>query len=119
MIRELAVNHFSGKNGCRRLNCAQTILQIFKDRFDFITDERISDFKKMGVGKAPNGECGMVYAAKFIMQNSGRSDGIAEFEKFFTGIAGSLKCSDINKKKREFCTLCVEETAGYLDKIYS
>lgn len=119
MIKELAVNHFTGKKGYVRLNCAQTIVQIFRDKFDFITDETISEFKKKGVGKAAGGECGMVYAAKFVLQNSGRSDKIADFEKFFTDYAGSLKCSEINKKKREFCTRCIEETAGYLDKVFS
>ncbi|HNX22527.1 MAG TPA: hypothetical protein PKG60_00665 [Spirochaetota bacterium] len=117
MIKELAVNHFTGKNGYRRLNCAQTILQIFIDKFDFVTEERISEFKKMGAGKAPLGECGMVYAAKFILHNSGRDTEIAGFENFFSDFAGSLKCSEINKKKREFCTLCIKETAEYLDKI--
>jgi hypothetical protein len=116
MIKELAVNYFTGKNGYQRLNCAQTILQIFRNKFDFITEETISDFKKKGVGKAEGGECGMVFAAKYILRNSGKSEEIPEFEKFFTDYSGSLKCSDIRKKKREFCTLCIEETAGYLDK---
>ena len=119
MIKELAVNHFTGKKGYVRLNCAQTIVQIFRDKFDFITDGTISDFKKKGVGKADGGECGMVYAAKFILQNSGRIDMILDFEKFFTDYAGSLKCKEINKKKREFCTRCIEETAEYLDKVYN
>jgi hypothetical protein len=115
MIKERAVNHFTGKKGYSRLNCAQTILEIFKDRVDFITDKTVSDFKKMGVGKAPGGECGMVYSAKFILENSGKGDTINEFEKFFIDQAGSLKCGDIRKKKREFCNLCIQETAGYLD----
>ncbi len=116
MIRELAVNHFTGKNGCRALNCAQTILYIFKGRFIFISEPVIDDFKKMGVGKAPGGECGMVYASKYILLNSGRTNEIMEFERFFTDFAGSLKCSDISKKKRTFCTLCIKETAVYLDE---
>ncbi len=115
MIKERAVNHFTGKKGYSRLNCAQTILEIFKDRVDFISDKTVSDFKKMGVGKAPGGECGMVYAAKYILENSGKSENIEEFEKFFTDQAGSLKCSDIRKKKRDFCNLCIQETACYLD----
>ncbi len=115
MIKERAVKHFTGKNGYSRLNCAQTILEIFKDRVDFISDKIILDFEKMGVGKAPGGECGMAYAAKYILENSGKSENIQEFEKFFTDQAGSIKCIDIRKKKREFCNLCIQETAGYLD----
>ncbi len=119
MIKELAVNHFSGKNGFRLLNCAQTIIHIFKDRVDFVSESTISDFKKMGLGKAPDGECGMVYAAKFLLQNSGKDEDAADFENFFTDFSGSLKCSEIRKKKRTFCTQCMEETAGYLDKKFS
>jgi len=116
MIAEKAYNHFTGRNGCRRLNCAQTIAEIFKDKFYFITENTISDFKKKGSGKAAGGECGMVYAAKFILENSGSHDDVAEFEKFFIELAGSLKCSHIIKKKREFCNLCIKETAAYLER---
>jgi hypothetical protein len=116
MVKDLAYNHFTGKNGFKRLNCAQTIAEIFKDKFNFITEQTISDFKKKGVGKAEGGECGMVYAAKFILRNSGTEEDVADFEKFFTELAGSLKCSEINKRKREFCNSCIMETAGYLEK---
>ena len=115
MIKERAVNHFTGKNGYNRLNCAQTILEIFKHRVDFISDKTISDFENMGVGNAPGGECGMVYAAKYILENSGKSGDIVEFEDFFTDNAGSLQCIDIKKKKRDFCALCIKETAEYMD----
>lgn len=116
MIKDTAADYFAGRNGLKRLNCAQTIAQIFKDKFDFITDDTVSDFKKKGVGRAPGGECGMVFAAKFILENAGTPDDVAGFEKFFTEFAGSLKCSEIKKRKREFCTLCIKETAGYLDR---
>lgn len=119
MIKERAINHFTGKNGFKPLNCAQTILHIFRERFDFISEAEISDFKKMGVGKAPGGECGMVYAAKFLLQNSGKSEDVADFEKFFSDFTGSLECSEIRKKKRTFCTLCVGKTAEYLDGKFS
>jgi hypothetical protein len=43
----------------------------------------------MGHGKAPNGECGMLYAAKYSYN---RTDKAQEFEKHFREFGGATKC---------------------------
>jgi hypothetical protein len=49
----------------------------------------------MGHGKAPNGECGMLYAAKYIFEKTGRPDKAREFEKQFREFAGTAKCKEL------------------------
>ncbi len=114
-----ARNFFLGKNGYKRFNCAQTIALLFKDRFDFITDDLIRQFKKMGHGRAPHGECGMLYAAKYIFEQDGLHSEIPEVEDYFREIAGTTSCREVKKKKVPFCAVCLEKTALYIEEAYS
>lgn len=117
MNHDKAKNLFLGKYpGQKRLNCAQAIAFTFKDKYSFITDATIKEFKEMGHGKAPKGDCGMLYAAKYIFENNGQSDKVQAFEKYFIEFAGSPKCAEIIKKKIEFCAQCIIKTAEFIDK---
>ena len=81
----------------------QVIAEVFRDKYDFLTEETIESFKKMGHGRAPNGECGTLYAAKYIFEKNGQIDKIKEVEQYFVEVAGDTKCKEIIKKKIPFC----------------
>ena len=71
MIEEFARKLFLGQQeGYKKLNCAQAIAEAFREEYGFITEKTVKTFKKMGHGKAPNGVCGMLYAAKYITNRS-------------------------------------------------
>ena len=118
MIEEKIKQHFLGEKGFKRLNCAQTMAEIFKDKYDFLTDDTVKAFKKMGYGKAPKGECGMLYAAKYILDESGEPDKIIEIENYFIEIAGTTLCRELKKKKIPFCAQCLMQTASYMKEAY-
>ncbi len=117
-IQRDSYNHFIGKNGFKRLNCAQTIAMLFKERFDFITNDTIRDFKKMGHGRAPDGECGMLFAAKYILEKDGFHEEVDEIDRFFRGIAGTTNCKVLRKMKIPFCAECLVKTAEYIYDFY-
>ena len=104
------------QKGYKRLNCAQSIAEAFRNEYGFITEDTVKEFKKKGYGKAPNGECGMLYAAKYIFEKNGNPDRAHEFEKHFIEFAGTTQCNELIKKKIPFCAYCIDETAKFIDK---
>ena len=115
MVGYFAEKLFLGQqNGYKRLNCAQAIAEAFRQEYDFLTEDTVKDFKKMGHGKAPNGECGMLFAAKYIFEKNNRPDKAKEFEKHFREFAGSTKCKELIKKKIPFCAKCINRTAAFI-----
>ncbi len=116
MVEEFAKKLFLGQQeGYKRLNCAQAIAEAFKEEYGFITEETVKSFKKMGHGKAPNGECGMLYAAKYIFEKNSQEDKAKEFEKHFMEIAGTTKCKELIKKKIPFFAYCINKTAEFIN----
>ena len=116
MVEEFAKKLFLGQQeGYKKLNCAQAIAEAFREEYGFITDKTVKSFKKVGYGKAPNGECGMLYAAKYIFFKNNRSDKAIEFEKYFVEFAGTTKCKELIKKKIPFCAYCISKTAKFLN----
>ena len=116
MVEEFAKKLFLGQQkGYKRLNCAQAIAEAFKEEYGFITKDTVKAFKKMGHGKAPNGECGMLYAAKYIFEKNGQEDKAKEFEKHFIKFAGATKCKELIKKKIPFCAYCISKTAEFIN----
>lgn len=69
MSIEKAKAHFLGRQGHKKLNCGQSIIYAFKEKFP-IPENTIDRFKAFGRGKAPEGYCGSYYAAKVILENS-------------------------------------------------
>ena len=117
MLKELAKKLFLGQqDGYKKLNCAQAIAEAFREEYGFITEETVKDFKKMGHGKAPNGECGMLFAAKYIFEKNNQPDEAEEFEKNFIDFAGTTQCKELIKKKIPFCAYCIHETAKFIDE---
>ena len=117
MVGNFAEELFLGQqNGYKRLNYAQAIAEAFRQEYDFLTEDTVKDFKKMGHGKAPNGECGMLFAAKHIFEKNNRPDKAQEFEMHFRKFAGTTKCKELIKKKIHFCAQCINRTATFINQ---
>ena len=110
---KIAKNHYLGQEGAKRLNCAQSIISAFKDKYDF--DEKIIDsFWQFGSGRAPDGQCGAYYAAKYILENKRADIKTDKLDQYFIEQAGSLVCHDIRKSKKLSCARCVEKSAEFI-----
>lgn len=98
-----------------RLNCGQSVIEAFKDKFPL--DEAVfEEFKNYSAGRAPGGLCGAFYAAERILEKHS-PEKIKESRKYLSGHAGSLQCRDIRKLKKLPCVGCVEKTSEILDKL--
>ncbi|MBF0479910.1 MAG: C-GCAxxG-C-C family protein [Candidatus Omnitrophica bacterium] len=115
MLVEKAKAHYMGKDGHKKSNCAAAVANAFKDKFN-LSDEVMVRFESCGGGRAPEGQCGSLYAAKVILENS-YPEMIKECESVFLAQAGSLKCKDIRAFKKLSCLGCVEKAAEYIGRI--
>ncbi len=91
-----------------RLNCAQSVLKGFQDQ-KMLSDEKISEFRGLGHGKADAGLCGALYAARQLMDTPSARDRLSER---FISQAGSDKCREIRSAGRIPCVECVRLAAG-------
>lgn len=107
-----ARNHYLGKEGLKRLNCAQSVISAFKEKYE-IDDDTIDLFKGYGGGNAPEGVCGAFYAGMFALEKQA-PEKIEEFKKYFIENAGSLSCREIRTNKKLSCVGCVEKSSEYL-----
>lgn len=108
----LAKNHFLGKEGFERLNCAQSLVYAFKEKFH--VDADINLFKQYGGGRAPEGLCGAVYATNYILKKGNMDGKVKDLEKVFLEHASALKCRDIKDAKKLSCLGCVEKCSEFL-----
>jgi len=99
-----ALEHF---RGARRYNCAQAVLKAYAPLAG-LEDACLERFSHFGSGKAPDGECGALFAAKSIFQDSAVKQ---EIENDFIRAAGNKKCRDIRKAKTYTCGQCVQAAA--------
>ena len=72
-----------------RLNCAQAILTAWKDECG-VSEEMIQNFKQFGGGKAPEGTCGALYAAEYLVQKQDACRSIRA-----NGTASCQRCVEI------------------------
>lgn len=63
--------YYTSKNGPKKLNCGQAVIAAFREKFD-IDENAVHLFASFGSGRAPEGECGVLYAAKFILNENHR-----------------------------------------------
>ncbi|MDD5130892.1 MAG: C-GCAxxG-C-C family (seleno)protein [Candidatus Omnitrophica bacterium] len=108
-----AKNHFLGKDGYVKLNCAQSVIKAYHDLFNASAQE-VDAFVGLGGGKAPEGKCGAYYAA-WQLASKNNSLKINRFERDFINAAGSLKCKEIRKQRKLSCLGCVEKAAELLE----
>ena len=99
-----ALEHFRGK---RRYNCAQAVLKAYAPLVG-LEDACLERFSHFGSGQAPEGECGALFAAKSVFQDSAVKQ---EIENEFIRAAGNKKCRDIRKGKTFTCGQCVQTAA--------
>jgi hypothetical protein len=112
-----AINHFLGKDGYKKLNCAQSVIKAFEKQFE-LDETAVELFALYGKGKAPDGLCGALYAVKYLSEKNPAIKNFAEFHKLFLEEAGSTKCSEIKDAKKLPCLGCVKICAEFLQKQY-
>ncbi len=115
MSKRKSIDHYLGINESKKLNCAQAVIAGFKDKFS-IGDETLAAFSSFGGGKAPDGYCGALYAARHILEKE-RLGEIEKCNETFIKAAGSTKCKEIRNLKKLSCVGCVEKAAEILDRI--
>lgn len=99
-----ALEHFRGRN---RYNCAQAVLKAYAPSVG-MEDACLEQFSHLGSGRAPEGECGALFAAKSVFQDVVAKQRI---EEEFVRAAGSKKCRDIRKGRNFTCEQCVQTAA--------
>ncbi len=112
MPSQTAINYFLGKQGFRRLSCAQSIAQAFQKELGVVEDvfEKLQD---CGGGKAPEGFCGAFYGALVLLQHYAPNR-TEEFERYFLEQAGSLQCKEIRRLRKLSCTDCIRKSCEFI-----
>ena len=83
------------------LNCAQSILKGFQKEFD-ISEEEIAAYKAYGGGRAEDGICGALFAAKRLIGQKEQQNIENEFQREIEFIY----CKELKKNKKA-CAECV------------
>lgn len=87
------------------LNCAQTILAAFQSSTGRGVAE-VSSFKPFGGGRAPDNECGALYAACQCLPEHA-----PEIRAAFSAELGSHRCKVLKRELRVACETCVGKAA--------
>lgn len=107
--------YYNDRTGPKKLNCAQAVIAGFRDEFG-LDENAVQAFAAFGSGRAPEGECGAMYAAKFILKGD-HQEKIDECRDIFISKAGSVKCKEIRQFNKLPCLGCVETAAEFIDKV--
>lgn len=97
----------------KNYNCAQKVLSAFADKYQ-IQQDLIDEFRKYGFGRSPNGECGALFAAKYLLQKDPVA--AAEIEQKFLRLAGNTECKLIRAHSKISCRKCIEIIIDFLQK---
>ncbi|MFA6358002.1 MAG: C-GCAxxG-C-C family protein [Candidatus Omnitrophota bacterium] len=116
MRKEKAKNHYLGRDGNSKLNCAQSIIKAYHDVFG-LPEQEVNAFAAFGGGRAPGGRCGAYYAACHLASKKA-SYNQSLLEREFLSAAGSLKCKEIRSKKKLTCLGCIEKATEFLEGGY-
>ncbi len=73
----------------------------------------IDSYSAYGGGRAEDGLCGALYAAKTLLNDPEKTELL---KKEFSVKAGSVKCREIMKLKKLPCADCVDLAAQIVDK---
>lgn len=109
-IAEISKQFHADKRG----NCAMSVAYGYARATGKSEDEAVKAaemFRAFGGGKAPNGSCGALYAAKMMQPD--HADAIEAF--FKRGAQNFTKCSEIRPNKVIPCNHCVELAGEALD----
>ncbi len=81
-----------------------------------IPAEAVSQFASYGGGRAPEGKCGSLYAAEYLLQRN-YPEKIQECQRRYLSIGGSTQCRQIRAMKKLSCVGCVELAAKLLEGV--
>jgi hypothetical protein len=104
-----ATAHFLGSE---RNNCAQAVLKTYASHAG-VDQGCVQRFSQFGSGRAPDGECGALFAAKSMLEDESARQSL---EAAFILAAGSAQCRQIRKLRRLSCRQCVQTAA---DEIFT
>jgi hypothetical protein len=104
-----AMNLFHGRE---KFNCAQSVLKAFQIESG-VSEDTIQAAAIQGGGRAPEGVCGALHAARVILKNGPVRDSI---EKDFAAKAGSTQCWEIREMRTLPCRGCVALSAHLLEQ---
>ena len=112
-MKTRAVDSYTGKNGTR-LNCAQSVARAAKEEYG-VTETEIESLKVFSGGRAPDGMCGAIYAAQWLIGRKSAKDAEATVKVFGEAI-GETRCKEIRSAKKRSCMDCVAEAALLAEK---
>lgn len=111
--------------GTRKVNCAEAILRAYLgDRSALPAG--VKNFRALGWGHAPEGECGAYFAAGYVIDQltfagpaAGRTRASKRraFESEFIRRIGSKTCTCIKKDRLASCRQCVAVGVDLLDRV--
>lgn len=102
-----AVSFFRGHS---RNNCAQAVVKAYAHTTG--ADEFcVERFAGLGSGRAPEGECGALFAAKSMLADAAARQAL---QAAFTDAAGAAACREIRRLGHLSCRQCVETAANQL-----
>jgi hypothetical protein len=104
MEKPNAAAYFRGEHG---YNCAQAVLKAFAPSVG-LDQSCLDRFSHFGSGRAPEGECGALFAAKALFRDAVARQAV---ERTFVATAGNTKCRDIRNGRTLSCEQCVQTAA--------
>lgn len=105
-MKDAAVDHYTARRG----NCAQSVALAWKDKKD-PASEHAEAFAAHGGGRAPEGLCGALHAARELAGE--QKDKLTEQFKELAN--GHTACRDIRKNRVMPCADCVALAAQLLE----
>lgn len=105
---------YIGKAPGPRLNCAQEVAEVLKDRWP-LSETQKRTLSLCGGGMAPEGVCGSFYAVQMLIKE--QPELIEDCRQIFIQQAGSEKCREIKKLRRLSCLGCIAKSVEFLEKI--
>ncbi len=115
MSIEKAKKNYLDRTASKKMNCCESVAYAFKDAIP-LPEEELRSYAGFGGGRAPEGYCGAVYAAKRLMEKS-NAPKVTVFLEAFAQMAGSTKCREIKAVKKIPCIQCIEKAAEAVEKI--
>lgn len=107
-MKDTAVDHFKSRRG----NCAQAVAQAWKEKRDPASNHT-ERFTNSGSGRAPEGFCGALHAARELSGSAGNK----LTEEFQKRAGGHIACRDIRKNRIMPCHDCVAIAAELLETL--
>ncbi len=106
-MQQYAIDYFRGRRG----NCAQAVCAAWNQYHD--TNHDVDEFQKCGGGRAPEGMCGALHAARTLAGE--RAELV--ITSFRQTAGGEIRCRNIRGQGGISCLDCVGEAANLLQRL--